>query len=349
MDDRKLVQIGEQSVSLRSPVYLQASAAVGGTKEKKGPLGSFFDCIASDDMMGAKSWEEAESNFQKKALSLAMEKGGVRTEDLRYLLAGDLLGQSMASSFGCASFPIPFLGLYGACSTCGEALSIGSLLIDGGYANQVACVTSSHFASAEKEFRYPLDYGSQRPLSASWTVSASAAFILGAQKNAHSICKISAVTTGKTADYGIKDAQNMGAIMAPAAADTIKAHLKDLGRSVQDYDRIITGDLGLVGKEALLQLLRRDGIEIKDRHMDCGIEIYGQANETECRENSNAGGSGCGCGAAVLSTLILRRLQKREWSRVLFLPTGAMLSKTSFNEGNSVPGIAHALVLESME
>lgn len=391
MENQKTRQIGVQSVKFARSVFIHSSAAVGGSKEQKGPLGGWFDLIAEDDKLGADSWEEAESSFQKKAIRLALEKGGLQETDIRYLLSGDLLGQSMASCFGSASCQIPIFGLYGACSTCGESLCLGSILIDGGYADKTVCVTSSHFASAEKEFRFPLDYGGQRPLSATRTVTASGAFVLSDQQSSGCRAKITAITPGKVIDYGLKDSMNMGACMAPAAADTIYRNFTDFSCGPEDYDRIITGDLGVVGQTALIHLLKEKGYDISKVHMDCGIEIFGrcgaaydkpirtdnrnttvekdsnqkaasyQGSEhssikqdaqditgSACGQDTHAGGSGCGCSAAVLSTLILRNLEDKQWKKVLFVPTGALLSKTSFNEGNTVPGVAHAVVLESL-
>ena len=351
MEQSKNRQVGKQSILLSKPVFIHSSAAVGGSKEENGPLGNVFDLIAKDDMLGAECWEDAECNFQKNAVRLALEKGMLKESDIRYLLSGDLLGQSMASCFGSASFGIPMFGLYGACSTCGEALSLGSMLVSGGYAGKVVCVTSSHFASAEKEFRFPLDYGNQRPLSATRTVSASGAFVLSSECNRKVRGQISAVTTGKVVDYGIKDSMNMGACMAPAAADTITAHFEDFHVGPEEYDRIITGDLGAVGQVALFHLMKERGYDIEKVHMDCGLEIYGRNMEdsgSACGQDSHSGGSGCGCAASVLSTFILSKIETREWKKVLFLPTGALLSKTSFNEGDTVPGIAHAVVIESV-
>ncbi len=391
MENQKARQIGAQSIKFCRSVFIHSSAAVGGSKEQKGPLGGWFDMIAEDDKLGAKTWEEAESSFQKNAIRLALEKGGLQEADIRYLLSGDLLGQSMASCFGSASCQIPIFGLYGACSTCGESLCLGSILIDGGYADKAVCVTSSHFASAEKEFRFPLDYGSQRPLSANRTVTASGAFILSDRQTPGCRARITAITPGKVVDYGLKDSMNMGACMAPAAADTIYQNFTDFSCGPEDYDRIITGDLGVVGQTALIHLLKEKGYDISKVHMDCGIEIYGRSgaayeepirtdnrnntvekaadqkaasyqgsersnikqdvkdvNGSACGQDTHAGGSGCGCSAAVLSTLILRNIEDKQWKKILFVPTGALLSKTSFNEGNTVPGVAHAVVLEAV-
>ena len=331
---------GRQSIKIPVPVYIRASASIAGSKEGDGPLGDLFDMVGVDDKFGSNTWEEAESTLQKETLQLAIGKAGLSGEDIRFLLAGDLLAQSMASSFGLASFQIPLIGLYGACSTGGLSLAMAAALIVGGMAQYVASVTSSHFASAEKEFRYPLGYGNQRPLSATWTVTGSGAFILSSLKGKKDRAVITGLTIGKIVDLGMKDSMNMGACMAPAASSLICQHFADFGRTPEDYDRIITGDLGLVGQRVLLDMLAEKGFDLSGKHMDCGIEIYDE------KQDAHAGGSGCGCSAVVLSALILKKLEEGEWKRVLFVPTGALLSKTSFNEGKSIPGIAHALVLE---
>lgn len=332
--------LGKSSICLEEPVDILSGASVVGTKEGQGPLGMLFDKVGTDDMFGAKNWEEAESALQKEALFLALEKAGRKPEEVRFLFAGDLLGQSIASSFGLGVYQIPFFGIYGACSTCGEALTLGAMAVDGGYAELVACVTSSHFASAEREFRFPLEYGNQRPLSASWTVTGSGAFLLG-KKAEKARGKITGMTVGKMIDFGIKDSMNMGACMAPAAASTILQHFEDWKRGPEDYDRIVTGDLGSVGKQALCDLLLEKGIDLRDKHMDCGMEIY-ESKEQDC----HAGGSGCGCCATTLAAFLLKQLEDGNWKRILFLPTGALLSKTSFNEGRTVPGICHGVVIE---
>lgn len=339
-------KLGHASIRLKHPVYIQNSASIVGTKEGQGPLGLLFDKVGKDDMFGCKTWEEAESALQKEAVRLALEKAGLRPEDISYIFAGDLLGQSMATSFGISSYQIPLLGVYGACSTCGESLILGAMSVAGGFADKVACVTSSHFASAEKEFRFPLEYGNQRPLSATWTVTGSAAFVLGEDARGggkKARAQIPAMTVGKVVDYGLKDSMNMGACMAPAAASTLEQHFVDFAGQPEDYDKIITGDLGKVGQRVLIDLLRKRGYDISEQHMDCGLEIFdGESQDT------HAGGSGCGCSAVTLSAYILKQLEEGNWKRVLFMPTGALLSKTSFNEGMSVPGIAHAVVIETI-
>lgn len=351
--------LGRASICLEKPVYILNSASVVGKKEGEGPLGELFDMVGEEDMFGCNTWEEAESNLQKDAVYLALGKAGLKPEDISFIFAGDLLGQSIATSFGIAAYQIPLLGVYGACSTCGESLTVGAMAIAGGFAQRVICVTSSHFASAEKEFRFPLEYGNQRPLSATWTVTGSGAFVLSdamvvpevilqangqpQKEKTKARAKITGMTVGRIEDYGLKDSMNMGACMAPAAASTLEQHFIDFGSQPNDYDKIITGDLGNVGQKVLFDLLRDKGYDIADRHMDCGIEIYDAK-----KQDTHAGGSGCGCSAVTLSAYILKQLQEGKWKKVLFMPTGALLSKTSFNEGKSVPGIAHALVIETV-
>lgn len=331
--------IGKQSISFEEPVSIVSAASVVGPKEGEGPLGEYFDIVCTDPMNGCDNWESAESSFQKKAAQLAIEKAGLTEDKIRMIYAGDLLAQSIASSFGLLDLKIPIYGLYGACSTMGEALALGSMAIAGGYGNYVLSLTSSHFASAEKEFRFPLAYGNQRPLCASWTVTGSGACVLGKSGGK---AKITGVTTGKIIDNGLKDSMNMGACMATAASDTIYNNLVDFLRVPKDYDKIITGDLGNVGSRILIDLMQEHGFDISDRHMDCGVEIF-DAQE----QDTHAGGSGCGCAASVFSSYVLPRIESGEWKKVLFIPTGALLSKVSFAEGGSVPGIAQAVVVET--
>ncbi|MBR4085437.1 MAG: stage V sporulation protein AD [Lachnospiraceae bacterium] len=334
-------RVGRASVKYEEGVYIVNSASVVGTKEGQGPLGHLFDRVGSDDLFDCNTWEEAESALQKEAVYMALKKAGKKPEEIQMMFAGDLLGQSIATSFGLKQFEIPMLGVYGACSTCGESMLLGSMAIEGGFADQVVCVTSSHFASAEKEFRFPLEYGNQRPLSATWTVTGSGAFVLSGKHSHGDRAKITGFTVGIVTDYGLKDSMNMGACMAPAAASTIERHFKDFQCGPEEYDRIITGDLGTVGQQILLDLLREKGYDIADVHMDCGIEIYDADTQ-----DTHAGGSGCGCSAVTFSAYILKQMEEKFWKKVLFIPTGALLSKTSFNEGQSVPGVAHALVIE---
>lgn len=336
-------QVGKASIRLQETVYIRNSASIVGKKEGEGPFGLLFDMIGEDDLFGCKTWEEAESSLQKDAVYMAMGKAGLKPEDMSYIFAGDLLGQSIATSFGISAYEIPLFGVYGACSTCGESLALGAMAVAGGYAENVVCVTSSHFASAEKEFRFPLEYGSQRPLSATWTVTGSGAFVLGSEPGDKPRACIRGITVGKIVDYGLKDSMNMGPCMAPAAASTLEQHFTDFGCRPEEYDKIITGDLGKVGQTVLMDLLRDKGYDISSMYMDCGIEIYDAQSQ-----DTHSGGSGCGCSAVTLSAYILKQLEEHNWNKVLFMPTGALLSKTSFNEGQSVPGIAHALILESV-
>ena len=322
---------GKQSIAFEVSPYLEESASVVGKKEGEGPLGGMFDMVAEEDLFGENTWEEAESTMQKEACLLALGKAHLAPESIRYLFGGDLLRQGVATSMGVETLQIPMFGLYGACSTSGEALALASMSVAAGYGERMLAVTSSHFGSAEKEFRFPLGYANQRPLSAHWTVTGSGAFIVGKNR---SHVRITGVTVGKIVDYGLKDSQNMGACMALAACDTIIQNLEDFERKETDYDRIITGDLGYVGQSILFDL-------IKINHMDCGMTIFDQN-----LQDTHAGGSGCGCAAATLSAYILPKISRGEWKRVLFVPTGALMSTVSYNEGASVPGIAHGIVLE---
>lgn len=330
--------IGKQSISFETPPCIKSYASVVGQKEGQGPLGNYFDMIENDPMMGTPNWEQAESALQKKAALMALEKACLKPEEIRYLFSGDLLGQLIASSFGMLELQIPMFGLYGACSTAGESLSLAAMTIAAGYAEHCLAVTSSHFASAEKQFRYPLEYANQRPLSTTWTVTGSGAFVVGKQGTV----KITGITTGKMVDYGIKDSMNMGAAMAPAAADTIDAHLTDFGRLPEDYDLIVTGDLGTVGRELLLDLLKQKGYDLSKKHFDCGIAIFDSKTQ-----DTHSGGSGCGCSAVTLAAYLLPKLESGEFRRIFFMPTGALLSTVSFNEGQSIPGICHGIILES--
>ena len=328
---------GKQSIAFERPPYILSYASIAGQKEGDGPLGKYFDKIEADPMVGKSNWEEAESELQKQAAQMALKKANLSSEDIRYLFSGDLLGQIIASSFGMLELQIPMFGLYGACSTAGESISLAAMTVAAGYAKHCLAVTSSHFASAEKQFRYPLEYASQRPLSTTWTVTGSGAFVISETGNV----KITGITTGKMMDYGVKDSMNMGAAMAPAAADTIYQHFIDFGRTPEDYDLIVTGDLGIVGRELVLDLLKEKGYDLADQYFDCGIAIF-----DDNTQDTHSGGSGCGCSAVTLAGYLLPKLECGELKRILFLPTGALLSTVSFNEGQSIPGICHGVVLE---
>lgn len=349
-------QMGKQSLQFTNPPFILSSGSVVGKKEGEGPLGAKFDLVGEDDKFGCDTWEEAESTLQKEALTIAAGKSGIKVQELRYLFAGDLLGQTIATSFGLQQFDVPLFGLYGACSTAGESISLAAMSVAAGYADLAGAVTSSHFASAEKQFRFPLEYANQRPLCTTWTVTGSGAFVLGSKKqmklltalnqkkegNSPYQVQVCGITTGKIVDYGVRDSMNMGAAMAPAAAACIAAHLQDFSRSPSYYDKIITGDLGDIGREILIDLLGKKNIDIGTCHTDCGIEIFDNK-----RQGTGSGGSGCGCSAVTLSAHFLPMMRQGDIKRILFLPTGALLSKISFNEGQNVPGIAHAIVLEA--
>lgn len=332
--------IGLQSISFKSPAYIKEYYSIVGKKEGQGPLGKCFGHIESDDMFGCNTWEEAESTLQTETVNSLLHKAKLESNSIRYAFAGDLLGQLMATSFGLKSFDIPLFGLYGACSTMGEAICLGAMTVSAGYSDNVLSLASSHYASAEKTFRFPLGYGSQTKSCATRTVTGCGAVIIN---NNSGIAKITGITPGKIVDYGCKEKDNMGACMAPAAADTIFQNLSDFGRSPEHYDKIITGDLGYVGQTVLFDLLKLKGYDISKVHMDCGIEIFDSANQ-----NTNSGGSGCGCSASTLCGYILDQVKNRKWKRILFVPTGALVSPVSANEGNSIPGIAHGVVIEAV-
>lgn len=332
--------IGKQSIRFEKDIFIENSACIVGTKEGDGPLGHLFDQIVDDPYFGSDNWDAAESQLQKMTVDKLVSKMGLAYGDYRYLFGGDLLGQLIGTTFGIEDCNIPFLGLYGACSTFGEAMILGAMTVNAGYAQRVISMASSHFASAEKQFRFPLEYGNQRPLSATWTVTGCGCVAIG---NNMGLAKITGVTPGKIVDFGVKDSMNMGACMAPAAADTIYQNFMDFGIDGAYYDQIITGDLGTIGQQILIDLLKDKGFDISRNHMDCGIEIFDAK-----KQDTHAGGSGCGCSATTFCGYVLRQILKGKWKRVLFVPTGALLSPISYNEGNSVPGIAHGVMVEGV-
>ena len=329
--------IGQQTVQLSAPPAIAGFAAVCGPKESQGPLRHAFDYISDDSYFGEASWEKAESAMLKQCFQLACDKAKTSPSDIQYLLAGDLLNQCTGSAFALRDSNIPFFGLYGACSTMAESLSLASLLIDGGFADTVAAATSSHFCSAERQFRFPLEYGGQRTPTAQWTVTGSGAFIL---KSAGTGPFITHVTTGKIVDAGITDANNMGAAMAPAACDTLTAHFDDLGRNPEYYDLIVTGDLGKIGHSILIDLMARQGFDLRENSNDCGLMIFSD------KQDIHAGGSGCGCGASVLAGHLMREITAGRIKRLLFAATGALMSPTSAQQGESIPGICHAISID---
>lgn len=329
-------KLGRSTFRLTNPPSALAYAAVGGKKEGEGPLARDFDLLCDDSSFGEQTWEKAESRLQKDAVNKALEKARLSSGDIDLIFAGDLLNQCVGSTYGLRDLEIPFLGLYGACSTMAESLAVASLFVDNGLAERAAAVTSSHFCSAERQFRFPLEYGGQRPPTAQWTATASGAVIVGTAAQAPFIREVS---IGKITDLGITDANNMGAAMAPAAASTIETFLRDTGTGPEDYDLILTGDLGKVGKALLLDLLKRQGIDLSRNHDDCGLMLYDEEQDV------HAGGSGCGCSASVLCGYVLPRIASGVYKDVLFAATGALMSPTSVQQGESIPGIAHLVHL----
>ena len=331
-------RIGKQTIRLADGVAILSAASTVGAKEAEGPLGKYFDQRVEDALFGEKSWELAESKFVEKNMSLALQKANLKAKDMDYVLCGDLLNQCAGSTFGIKKLEIPFFGLFGACSTMGEAMSLGAMLIDGGFATHVLAGASSHFCAAEKQFRFPLPLGTQRPPTSTWTVTGDGAVVLGKKGD---VPKIVEITTGKIVDMGITDANNMGAAMAPAAAALLKAHFEDTGRTPQDYDVIATGDLGKIGRELVVELLEKEGYTMDERYTDCGIEIFDAQ-----KQDTHAGGSGCACAAVTFCGYFYPKLLCGEIERMLFIPTGALMSPTTAQQGQPIPGIAHGVVIE---
>ena len=329
--------MGRQTVALAAPPSVVSFANIGGKFEGNGPLADSFDELNEDSFFGQKTWEQGESVMQKRVLENALKKAGLESKQLDYILAGDLLNQCIGSSFGLRDFGIPFYGLYGACSTMGESLSLAALLIDGGFAERCAALTSSHFCTAERQYRMPVPYGSQRPPAAQWTATAAGCTILAAEGPGPYVTH---VTCGTIEDLGICDANNMGAAMAPAAYKTLTALFRETHTTPRDYDLILTGDLGELGHAIVLDFFRRDGLDLTGNYFDCGMLLYDRKNQ-----DMHAGASGCGCSAAVLNGYVLSGMRAGRWKRVVFAPTGALLSPTSSFQGESIPGICHAVCL----
>ena len=331
-------RIGARTINLPNRPVITASAGVVGKKESEGPLGGEFDYIFDDTTAGEKTWEKAESMIHKEAIMRAKEKSGKDFEELQFIFAGDLLNQCTGSTFGLRDFGVPFAGIYGACSTMALGLCMAGVFVDSGAAQACVASTSSHFCSAEKQFRFPVEYGSQRTPSAQWTVTGAGAAVVESQGEGVHIEK---VCFGKIVDLGVTDANNMGGAMAPAAADTIAAFLEDTQMNVGDLDMILTGDLGTIGSSLLCDMLLNDkGIDIRDKHYDCGVMIYDSVEQ-----DVHSGGSGCGCSGSVLCSHIMKRMNSGELKRVLFTATGALMSPVSSMQGESIPSIAHAVLL----
>lgn len=337
-------KIGRQSIIFTEKPYLNGRGTVVGKKEGEGPLASYFDVVLEDDMYGEKSWEKGESKMLKEAMTRAILRAGLTKEEIDVMLSGDLLNQLMSSSFMARDLHIPFLGLYGACSTMTESLVLGSMLIDGGFANNVLVGASSHFCTAERQFRMPVEHGNQRPPSAQWTATAAGSVVLGKAGGLRSRVRAQAATIGKVIDAGIKDANQMGAAMAPAAVDTLLNHLEDMGRGIDYYDLVVTGDLGFIGKDIMTDLLIDAGLDsskVYERYDDCGTMLFTKEQDV------HGGGSGCGCSASVFAGNLLQKMEAGQLKRVLLMSTGALLSTISPFQGESIPGIAHAIALEA--
>ena len=330
-------KIGKQTIKFDVPPSILNVASIVGPKEANGPLASYFDQCLDDEFWGEKTWEKSESKIIKETVNMAISKSGVASQDIEYCFAGDLLNQCISSSFGLRNLNIPFFGIFGACSTFVEGLSLGAVFAES-CANYVLCAASSHFCSAEKQFRFPLELGNQRPPTSQWTVTGAGAAILSKSGTGPFITHI---TTGKIVDMGIKDANNMGSAMAPAALDTLVTHFKDTGRNPNYYDAIITGDLGHIGKDILTDLALDNGYNIKSNYNDCGVLIFDKE-----KQDTHSGGSGCACCASVFSGYLFKQLKDKKIKRLLLIATGALTNSTSSQQGETIPGIAHAVSIE---
>ena len=328
---------GRQSFQPEQPPVITAWASIAGKKESEGPLSHTYDFTSTDTLFGQKSWEKAEKHMQQLALDTLAGKAGIQKRDFDLVFSGDLLNQCIGSSFSLRNQKIPHLGLYGACSTMAESLLLASMAVGGGYADRAVAMTSSHFASSERQFRFPLGYGSQRTPTAQWTVTGAGAALVCTQGQGP---RIESCTIGTVVDLGIKDANNMGAAMAPAAFSTIRAHFEDFHCSPEDFDLIVTGDLGQLGKDLLLQLARDEGISLGGKLTDCGCLVF-----DDTRQDVHSGGSGCGCSAITLCGELLNKLNSGKLKKILFCGTGALLSPTSTQQGLSIPGVCHAVCI----
>ena len=329
-------RLGESTIRFDTPPAILGYAAVGGKKEAEGPLGMEFDAIFEDAYVAQKTWEQAESALQREAMARALTKAGLQPSQLQMLLAGDLLNQNVASTYGLRELGVPLLGQFGACSTMGQTLALAAILTDSGAAAPCGAVTSSHFCTAERQFRFPLEYGCQRTPTNQWTATASGAVIVGRGQGV----RIRTVCVGRVCDLGVTDMNNMGAAMAPAAVDTIGRFLRDTATTPADYDLIATGDLGQVGSDLCRQLMAQEGVTLGDNYTDCGLLLFDRQ-----RQDVHAGGSGCGCSASVLCAHILPRMERGELGRVLFCPTGALMSPTTAQQGQTIPAICHGVEL----
>ncbi len=331
-------KIGKQTIQFNCPPSITSTACIVGPKEAQGPLAKYFDKCLEDEFWGEKTWEKAESKIIKETVNMVIAKSGVPSSNIDYCFAGDLLNQCISSSFGLRDLNIPFLGIFGACSTFVEGLILSSIFVEGGAGNTSLCAASSHFCSAEKQFRFPLELGNQRPPTSQWTVTGAGSAIISKTGNGPFITN---ATVGKIVDMGIKDANNMGAAMAPAALDTLITHLKDTNRKPSYYDAIITGDLGHIGKEVVIELAEKEGFNIRSNYNDCGVLIFDKESQ-----DTHSGGSGCACCGSVFSGYLYDQLKSKKLKKILLIATGALTNATSSQQGESIPGIAHAVSIE---
>ena len=331
-------KVGKQTIKFNTPPSIVECASIVGPKEAEGPLAKYFDQTLDDEFWGEKTWEKAESKIIKETVNTVIQKAGISASEIDCMFAGDLLNQCISSSFGLRELNIPFFGVFGACSTFVESLSLGAICAES-FANKVLCATSSHFCSAEKQFRFPLELGNQRPPTSQWTVTGSGSAILSKDGSGPYITHI---TPGKIIDMGIKDGNNMGAAMAPSFADTLITHFSDTGRSPNYYDAIISGDLGYVGKDIAIDLLKTNGYNIKNNYNDCGVLIFDKE-----KQDTHSGGSGCACCGTVFSGYFFKQLKEKKIKRLLLIATGALMNSTSSQQGESIPGIAHAISIET--
>jgi len=325
-----------RTIIIKNPVYLLNGYSVVGPLEGKGPLKEYFDYILKDDTLKEKSFEKAERKLLHSIITGAIEKSGLTNKDIDYFIGGDLLNQIVSSSYTARELELPFIGLYSACATMTESLGLAAVFVDNKIANNIVAGTCTHFSTAERQYRFPLELGNQRPPTAQWTITGGGASVIS---NIKSNIRISSVTFGKVVDFGIADINNMGAAMAPAACDTILTHIKNVGLKVSDYDLILTGDLGKLGSEILVDLMERNNIILGKNYADCGCMMYDKT------ERVFMGGSGAGCSASVLNSYVIKKLKNGKFKRVLLVSTGALMSTTTAQQGETIPGIAHAVEL----
>ncbi len=328
----------KQTVFLKNCPQIISSYSIAGPKESKSVFSSYFDYILDDDLWGVESYEKTERKMLEHVVFNAIERAGKKPSNIDALICGDLMNQIISSSFTARKFDTTYIGLFGACSTMAESLAVGACLVDGGYFDTVACATASHFSSVERQFRFPLELGTQKPPTAQWTVTGGGCSVISNKGNG---IKITMATFGKVTDFDVIDANNMGSAMAPSAMTTLVSHFINTNTTPNDYDLIVTGDLGKLGSEILIDLMEYNGYKLGQNYMDCGHCIFTN------NQHTFMGGSGCGCSALILNSFLLKEMRKGKYKKILFVATGALLSPTSSFQGESIPGIAHAIVLEN--